>query len=131
VIVSALLTALFDWRRADPVIGAAIGLFILPRAVRLGRDALRVLVQAAPEHLHPEVVGAALRDVQGVTGVHDLHIWTLTSQMEVVTAHLTVESSADVGAVLDAARKRLALEFQLTHATLQIEPGEDCGPPDW
>jgi cobalt-zinc-cadmium efflux system protein len=131
VIVSALVTAAFGWVRADAVIGAAIGAFIVPRAWQLGRDALRVLVQAAPAHLDPQAVQAALRAVAGVEDVHDLHIWTLTSQMDVVTAHLTVAPGADTAAVLDRARKRLALEFHLTHATLQIEPQADCGHPDW
>ncbi len=130
VIVSALVTAAFGWPRADAVFGAAIGLFILPRAWRLGRDALRVLVQAAPDHLHPAAVDAALRDVTGVAGVHDLHVWTLTSQMDVVTAHLTITPDAEAAWVLEAARRRLALEFQLTHATLQIEE-RDCAHPDW
>lgn len=131
VIVSAVVTALFGWARADAVFGAAIGLFILPRAFRLGRDAIRVLVQAAPDHLHPETVDAALREVEGVVGVHDLHVWTLTSQMDVVTAHVTIAPEAHAGRVLDAARTRLALEFQLTHATLQIEQDDDCAHPDW
>jgi cobalt-zinc-cadmium efflux system protein len=131
VIGSAAVTAVFGWARADAVIGAAIGLFILPRAWRLGRDALRVLVQAAPAHLDPRAVEAALRSLDGVEGVHDLHVWTLTSQMDVVTAHLVVAAGADNAAVLDRARQRLALEFRLTHATLQVEPGRDCEHPDW
>ena len=106
-------------------------MFIVPRAWQLGRDAVRVLVQAAPAHLDPQVVAASLRDVAGVADVHDLHIWTLTSQMDVVTAHLRLTGGADPVAVLDRARKRLALEFQLTHVTLQVEGDDDCEHPDW
>ena len=131
VVVSAVVTALFGWARADAVIGAAIGLFIVPRAWQLGRDAVRVLVQAAPAHLDPRLVELSLRAVDGVTDVHDLHIWTLTSQMDVVTAHLRVVAGADPVAVLDRARKHLALEFQLTHVTLQVEGDTDCEHPDW
>jgi cobalt-zinc-cadmium efflux system protein len=77
-------------------------------------------------------VDAALRDIDGVVDVHDLHVWTLTSQMDVVTAHLSIARDAEAARVLDAARRRLALEFQLTHATLQIEAAEDdCAHPDW
>jgi cobalt-zinc-cadmium efflux system protein len=131
VIVSAGVTALFGWARADALIGAAIGVFIVPRAWRLGRDAVRVLVQAAPAHLDPQRVEASLSAVDGVADVHDLHIWTLTSQMDVVTAHLRVVAGADPVAVLDRARKRLALEFRLTHVTLQVEGDADCEHPDW
>ena len=131
VIVSAVVTALFGWARADATIGAAIGLFIVPRAWQLGRDAVRVLVQAAPAHLDPQLVEASLRAVDGVADVHDLHIWTLTSQMDVVTAHLRIVAGGDPVAVLDRARKRLALEFRLTHVTLQVEGDADCEHPDW
>lgn len=135
VIVSGALTALFDWVWIDPVIGAAIGLFILPRAWMLGREALRVLVQAAPDHLDPAVVSDRLGRVEGVVGVHDLHIWTLTSQMDVVTAHLSIDPEADHGLVLDASRRVLAETFGLDHATLQVErtagADDDCGHPDW
>jgi cobalt-zinc-cadmium efflux system protein len=132
VIASAIVAAVSGWAQTDAVFGAAIGLFILPRAFRLGRDAVRVLVQAAPDHLHPAAVDAALRDIDGVVDVHDLHVWTLTSQMDVVTAHLSIARDAEAARVLDAARRRLALEFQLTHATLQIEAAEDdCAHPDW
>jgi len=133
VIASGALTALFDWSWLDPVIGAAIGLFILPRAWKLGRDALRVLVQAAPDHLDPEAVAAGLGGIDGVVGVHDLHIWTLTSQMEVVTAHLAIADGADHATVLAAGRRLLADEFGLDHTTLQVEPatGDACDHPDW
>lgn len=135
VIVSGALTALLDRSWIDPTIGAAIGLFILPRAFRLGREALRVLVQAAPHHLDPAAVSLRLAGVDGVVGVHDLHIWTLTSQMDVVTAHLAIGPGADHSAVLDASRRALAETFGLDHATLQVEradgPDHDCGHPDW
>lgn len=131
VIASALLSAVTGWRSVDAVAGAAIGVFILPRAWRLGRDALRVLVQAAPAHLQPAVVRDALAGIDGVTNVHDLHVWTLTSDMDVVTAHLGVSAGTDSAAVLGDARALLADRFSLTHATLQVEPDEDCAHPDW
>lgn len=133
VIVSAVVMAITDWAWVDPLIGAAIGLFILPRAWRLGRDAVRVLVQAAPRHLDPAVVHDALADVAGVTSVHDFHLWTLTSDMDVVTAHLGVGDGVDTGSVLASAQQLLATRFDLTHATLQVERdrGEPCDHPDW
>jgi cobalt-zinc-cadmium efflux system protein len=134
VIASAAVIALTDWWWADPVVAVAIGLFILPRTWRLGRAALRILVQAAPEHLDVPAVQARLSAVPGVADVHDLHVWTLTSGMEVASAHLTISAGAEVGAVLSAARSALTDDFHIGHATLQVEPGSaarDCRPEDW
>jgi cobalt-zinc-cadmium efflux system protein len=134
VIGAALLITVTDWWWADPVVAVAIGLFILPRTWRLGRAALRILVQAAPEHLEVTKVHDRLAAVPGVAEVHDLHVWTLTSGMEVASAHLTMTPGAEVGAVLSAARTALHEDFHIEHATLQIEPGASpgaCGSVEW
>ncbi|MDM4720204.1 cation diffusion facilitator family transporter [Micromonospora sp. WMMA1363] len=134
VIGAALLIAGTNWWWADPLVAVAIGVFILPRTWRLGRAALRILVQAAPEHLQVTAVHDRLVTVPGVCEVHDLHVWTLTSGMEVASAHLTMAPGADVGAVLAAARATLREEFHIEHATLQTEPGAThgaCGSVEW
>ncbi|MFG3704077.1 cation diffusion facilitator family transporter [Micromonospora sp. NPDC047670] len=134
VIGAALLITVTDWWWADPLVAVAIGLFILPRTWRLGRAALRILVQAAPEHLEVTKVHDRLAAVPGVAEVHDLHVWTLTSGMEVASAHLTMAPGAEVGAVLTAARSALHEDFRIEHATLQIEPGTSpgaCGSVEW
>lgn len=134
VIIAALVIANTGWWWADPVVAVGIGLFILPRTWRLARAAVRILVQAAPEHLDVPTVAARLCAVPGVSDVHDLHVWTLTSGMEVASAHLTLQAGAEVGAVLAAARGTLHEEFDIAHATLQVEPGsatDGCGPADW
>src|SRR4051794_22720640 len=111
VILAAIVMWSTGWGWVDPVVGAAIGLFILPRAWRLGRDALRVLVQAAPEGIAIGDVRAALLDRPGVADVHDLHVWTLTSEMDVLTAHLVVTGGHTTQAVLDDARHLLQDRF--------------------
>jgi cobalt-zinc-cadmium efflux system protein len=133
VIAAASLIALAGWWWADPVVAVAIGLFILPRTFRLGRAAVRILVQAAPAHVDVPAVQARLAALPGVSDVHDLHVWTLTSGMEVASAHLTVDPGAEVGAILTAARGALQDDFHIEHATLQVEPGAGgpCGPTDW
>ncbi|MEH1098730.1 cation diffusion facilitator family transporter [Micromonospora sp. CPCC 205561] len=134
VIGAALLITVTDWWWADPLVAVAIGVFILPRTWRLGRAALRILVQAAPEHLQVTAVHDRLAAVPGVAEVHDLHVWTLTSGMEVASAHLTMAPDAEVGAVLGAARAALHEDFRIEHATLQIEPGAStgaCGAVEW
>lgn len=127
VIVAALVVWLTDWTWVDPVVGVGIGLFILPRTWRLGAKALRILLQAAPPHLNLGEVGADLEAIEGVVNVHDLHVWTLTSEMEVATAHLMVSRDADHHAVLDAAKEVLARRYRIDHATLQVEPENHQG----
>jgi cobalt-zinc-cadmium efflux system protein len=133
VIVAAAVMWATSWGWVDPVIGAGIGVFILPRAWRLGRDALRILVQAAPASLELPVVTAALTAIDGVADVHDLHVWTLTSEMDVLTAHLGIVADADAEEVLGRARRMLAERFHLTHATLQVEAtgNHDCDDLSW
>lgn len=130
VILGAVVFASTGWGWVDPVVGAALGLWIVPRALRLARHALRVLVQAAPPHVDLDVLTAELRSVGGVVDVHDVHVWTLTSEMEVATAHLMVADGADSHAVLDEARDLLAERYRIAHATLQVEPADHRGCDD-
>ena len=133
VIIGAIVMATTGWAGVDAVVGAAIGLFILPRAYRLGRDAIRVLVQAAPAGLSTDEVQAALASLDGVADVHDLHIWTLTSEMDVLTAHLAVTEGTSPQQVLIAAQQMLVERFDLQHATLQVEADGDerCNDMHW
>ncbi len=134
VIVAALVIALTGWSYADPIIAVVVALMILPRTFALGRSAVRILVQAAPEHLDVAVVRTRLAAVPGVCDVHDLHVWTLTSGMDVASAHLSLEPQAELGAVLATAREALHADFHIDHATLQVEPvasGGRCTPTSW
>ena len=130
VIVAAIVWGITGWSWVDPVIGAAIGVFILPRAWKLGREALRVLVQAAPARLDLTELQAELAGIGGVVDVHDLHVWTLTSEMEVAAAHLMVAAGADSHAVLDRARELLAERHGIAHSTVQVEPDDHRGCQD-
>jgi len=127
VIIAAALVELFGWTWADPVVAALIGLWILPRTWRLGRKAVRVLLQAAPEHVDPAALEHDLRSIDGVLDVHDLHVWTLTSEMDAASAHLVVTSATDHHAVLDQARELLAVGYRVDHGTFQVEPDDHDG----
>jgi cobalt-zinc-cadmium efflux system protein len=130
VVVAALLMLATGWGWVDPVIGAAIGIFILPRAWALGAATIRILVQAAPAGVDLDSVRADLTSIPGVVDVHDLHVWTLTSDMDVATAHVMVRAGSDAHAVLDQARDMLASRHGLAHATLQVEPDDHHGCED-
>ena len=127
VIVGAGVMGLTGWAWVDPVVGVGIGLFILPRTWRLARQAVRILVQAAPEHTDVDALEAELRALDEVVDVHDLHVWTLTSEMDVASAHLMTRADADAHGVLDRARVLLAERFGIAHATLQVEPETHVG----
>lgn len=127
VLVAAVFMGVTSWDWVDPVAAIGLGLFILPRAARLAAQALRVLLQAAPPHIDLAGVQADLAGIPGVLDVHDLHIWTLTSDMEVATAHVMIGPSTDSHAVLDQAQQRLRERHGLEHATLQLEPIDHTG----
>ncbi|MBX6723328.1 MAG: cation transporter [Dactylosporangium sp.] len=131
VVLAAVIIQTTGWVYADPIVALAVAVFILPRTVALGRAALRVLVQAAPEHLDVEEVRRTLGAVPGVTDVHDLHVWTLTSGMDVASAHLSVDATADLDTVLADARARLRDAYRIDHATLQVERAGACPPIHW
>ena len=122
VIVAGVVLLLTGWPYADPIIGAAIGLFILPRTWRLGREALRILLEIAPRGVDVREVERRLAALPGVQGVHDLHVWTLTSGLEAASGHLSLESESDLRGVLERATELLESEFHINHVTLQCEP---------
>jgi cobalt-zinc-cadmium efflux system protein len=127
VIVGAVVIAATGSTWVDPLIAIAIGVSILPRAWRLAGRALRIVMQSAPPGLDLEAVAGELSAIEGVVDVHDLHVWTLTSEMEVASAHLRVADGSDSHGVLDQARQLLSSRYRIDHATLQIEPISHTG----
>jgi cobalt-zinc-cadmium efflux system protein len=133
VIAAALLVAATGSAGWDTVVALAIAVFVAVRAVALGREVVAVLGQHAPTGIEPTDLLTALGEVPGVTEVHDLHVWTLTSGMDVATAHL-VTSRPDSGPeVLEAASRMLRERFHVAHATLQVETTDrsTCQGADW
>lgn len=120
VVAGALIVATGDgtW---DTVVAFLIGAFVAVRAVLLGREVLAVLGQHVPAGVDIDHVAGALGGIDGVCDVHDLHAWTLTSGMNVATAHLVLAEGADGAGVLRAGQALLRERFQIEHATLQVE----------
>lgn len=127
VLVAGALVAATGSPVWDTVVALAIGLFVVVRAISLGRQVLAVLAQHVPAGIDPDAVAAELASVDGVQSVHDLHLWTLTSGMHVATVHLVTEDPADSHGVLDQARDLLRSRHGIAHATLQIEPADHQG----
>ena len=122
VIVAAIVIYTTGWRYADAIIGAGIGLFILPRTWKLTGQAIRILMEAAPPGVDVDQVRDRLTRIPGVADVHDLHIWTLTSGLETATGHVVLEDEAQLHDVLDQVLSTLETEYNVTHATIQCEP---------
>lgn len=124
VLIAGIVTVTTEWPYADVVVAVFVALWVLPRAFALAGAALRILSEASPSHIDVDELRAALAAVDGVTDVHDLHVWTLVPGQDMATAHLG--TGADAGRVLADARAVLAARG-LTHATVQVEPAGQGG----
>ncbi len=121
VIAAAAIILLTGWTIADPIAGALIALFILPRTWALLRQAVNVLLEGAPPHLDVTEIEEALRSAPSVRRVHDLHVWTLTSGREAMSAHVVVEAGAPSDRILEDLHVILHTRFGIDHTTIQIE----------
>lgn len=121
VIVAAGVVTLTGWTLVDPIIGAGIGLFIVPRTWILLRQAVHILMEGTPPDIDVGLLERKLTGISGVTAVHDLHVWTITSGMDAMSCHLVVADMARAGATLAAANEAMKNDFGLTHTTIQIE----------
>jgi cobalt-zinc-cadmium efflux system protein len=133
VVVAGLLVGATGDAWWDTVVAVAIAVFVAGRAIWLGREVLAVLAQHVPAGMDPATVEHDLRTLPGVADVHDLHLWTLTSGMNVATAHLVTADDDAAHQVLDAARDVLRDRHGVAHATLQVEPRSHtgCHEIDW
>lgn len=125
VLIAGIVTVTTRWPYADTVVAVLVALWVLPRAVSLARSALHILSESSPKHVDVDELRSALAAVDGVTEVHDLHVWTLVPGRDMATAHLTTDGRSGV---LDEARAVLSARG-LDHATVQVEPpgsAPDC-----
>jgi cobalt-zinc-cadmium efflux system protein len=130
-VVSAIVIYFTGWRQVDPIVAVAIGLWILPRSWSLLSESINILLEGVPQGLAVDAIHRKLMAISGVADVHDLHVWSITTGKNTLTAHLTLDASAgDPQSVLREARAAIE-EFGITHSTVQIEtarcePGPDC-----
>jgi cobalt-zinc-cadmium efflux system protein len=124
VLVAGGVILLTGWTAADPIASVIIALLVLPRAWALLREAIDVLLQATPKHVDLAEVRAHLLQADGVADAHDLHAWTLTSGMSVVSAHVVMRPGADPASVLDEVCQCLTDDFDMEHSTIQLETSD-------
>jgi cobalt-zinc-cadmium efflux system protein len=123
VVVAALLIMFFDLRLADPVLSILIGVIILYSSFKLVLQSTSILLEAVPSHIELDAVRRSLKEISGVTDVHDLHVWTLSSGLYALSAHLVVPDQmlSDCSGVLANSEDLLKEKFGISHTTFQIE----------
>ena len=121
VIIAALLIHFTGWRQADPVVAVLIGLWVLPRTWTLLSESINVLLEGVPQGIALDAIHGQLLQIPGVSDVHDLHVWSITTGKNTLTAHLTLAANvADEQSILQQARAAIE-QFGITHSTVQIE----------
>ena len=123
VIAAAIVIKFTGWSYADPVIAIFIGVVILIGAVQLVRESLDILLEAVPKQITVNAVIETLRKIKDVNDVHDIHVWTITSGIYAMSAHLVVKDLrvSECSGILEEADRTLAKNFNITHTTLQLE----------
>ena len=121
VVVAALVVMRTGVTLVDPLVSALIALFIVPRTWRLLRQAVNVLLEGTPAHLDLGEIEAAMTRIPGARRVHDLHVWTLTSGREAMSAHVVVDDVRQSERLLEALHAVLHARFGIDHTTIQLD----------
>jgi len=130
-IAAAVIIMFTWWNIADPILSAGIGVLVLWSAWRLLRESVDVLLESTPRGIHPSEIKEALGSIDGVTGVHDLHIWTVSSGIHALSGHVDVVQSRPWQEILLELNEVLRRKFGITHVTLQPESAsEHCDVED-
>ena len=124
VLISGLVILATGWTQADAVASMVVAVLIVPRTLALLRESLDVLLEATPKGVDLDHVRQHILDAPGVSDVHDLHAWTITSGMNVVSAHVVLSADAQPGDVLDHLGACLSDDFDVNHSTFQLETPE-------
>ena len=123
VIIAGIIITVTGWRIVDPIIAIFIGLIILWGAARLVRESVDILLESTPKHIQVDKVIETLKKVPGVQDIHDIHIWTITSGIHALSAHLIIDDQrvSQSGEIVETVNKDLGRYFDITHTTLQLE----------
>ncbi|WP_145038087.1 cation diffusion facilitator family transporter [Paenibacillus sp. Y412MC10] len=120
-IVAGILMIAFGWYIADPMISILVSILILKSAWRIIQNTVHILMEGAPAAINPDEVTKSLLSIPGVTGIHDLHIWTITSNFDSLSCHLVVKDDVTGYEILQQAIDLLESRFHIEHSTIQIE----------
>jgi cobalt-zinc-cadmium efflux system protein len=121
VVAAAVIMLATRFYMVDPLISIGLALFILPRTWSLMKKSIHILMEGVPANISHEEVKNAILQIKGVTGVFELHIWTITSGMNALSAHVVVIDPSKSQAILKDINSSLEKKFRISHATIQIE----------
>jgi len=121
-LISGLVIYYFGWLTVDPLLSLVIALLIMFSSIQLLRETLSVLMEGVPAHINMKEVSKKMLEVHGVSAVHDLHIWTLSSGMVVLSAHVDIDQLEHWNHILGQLSITLRNNFHIEHVTLQPEP---------
>lgn len=125
VMLAAIIIYLTNWSWVDPLVAVGIGLWVLPRTWHLFSATMNVLLEGVPDGIDLDAVATELKKAPGVAGIHDLHIWALTSNSPSLSVHIVLSDGADADATRDDVTERLEHRFHIAHVTIQTEKS-DC-----
>ena len=127
VVAAAVLVLSFGWNIADPIFGIVIGVLIVASSFRLLWKVVHVLMEGTPAHLDLHQLCLRLEGLDGVTGVHDIHAWSITTGYDALSAHVTADAGVmnDPNPVLQRLREIASSEFGIEHVTIQLEDSMD------
>ena len=128
VVISGILVWAFDWKIADPILSVIIGILILVSSWRLLGKVIHVLLEGVPQHVDIHRLCRHMEDVPGVDSIHDIHVWSLASDYDVLTAHVVVDPEVEeAGSIRNRLREIASRDYGIRHVTLQLEEtAEDC-----
>jgi cobalt-zinc-cadmium efflux system protein len=121
VVVVGVITSISEFYLVDPIISIGLAFYILPRIWSLMKKSINILMEGVPINISYEEVKKAILQIKGVTGVFDIHIWTITSGMDAITAHVVVSDPSKSQIILKEISSMLEKRFKITHTTIQIE----------
>jgi cobalt-zinc-cadmium efflux system protein len=123
VIIASIIIYLTGWYIVDPILAVVIGLIILLGAMRIVRESVDILLESVPSHIEIGKVATAVKKINGVEDLHEIHIWTITSGIYALSAHLKIadQTVSESNDIVKKVTELLALEFDINHTTLQLE----------
>jgi len=129
-VIAALAIWKFGWLWADPILSVLVALLILGSAWNLLRRCAHILLEGTPEDFEAEVMINTIRDQSGIADVHHVHVWQLAGGQHLATLHVRLADGTDADSALASVQRALRERFRITHATVQIERGENCAGAD-
>ncbi|MBZ0186718.1 MAG: cation diffusion facilitator family transporter [Candidatus Obscuribacterales bacterium] len=124
VLISSIIILTTKWYLADPILSGLIALMILPRTWQLLSECTHILMEGSPGHINITDLHTTIGAIAGVEDIHDLHVWTLTSDHHAMSAHVIISNDADAKSILAKVTELVEADFQLSHTTIQLETVE-------